>query len=80
MDIQQVKISIRNPTVQYGYVDTSYTVAMDMELGDDIETALRCVHRKHVEAMIKVNEDEESRKKEKSMKSWDKCDDPIPFD
>lgn len=71
MKIKKIEIRVRNPTVQYGYLETNYTVELDEDGGDTIKGVLRYIHAEHAAASIKVNEDDRARKKVLSDKDWD---------
>lgn len=71
MQIKQVKVTFRVPTVKYGYEDWEYSCTLDEE-SESIENVVRYLREEHYDALQKSREDERP-------KAWEEQDVTIPF-
>lgn len=62
---------MRTPTVQYGYIEATYSIKIDENEGETIENAVRYVYGEHVNAVELAKEDEKNRKRAARSSDWD---------
>lgn len=72
MKIKEIRIEIRQPTVQYGYTDYTYVVEIDRN-SETIPNVLRHIASEHAIAVAEVRDDAR-------YKEMPEPNEPIPFE